>query len=101
MDVTELRRKADQGDADAKYTLGYHLVSVSQDYAKAAALFRRAADQGRLSAQCEFGKCYLEGTGVPQDHREGARLFRRAANKGHASAQCALGNCYEFSKGMP
>ncbi|KAJ1640982.1 hypothetical protein T492DRAFT_898106 [Pavlovales sp. CCMP2436] len=104
MDVAELRRMADQGNAEAQHTLGnWHSNGhiVPQDYAEAADLLRRAADQGHLDARCELGMAYRDGMGVPQDDREAARLFRRSANKGHAGAQCALGRCYEYDKGMP
>ncbi|KAJ1640958.1 hypothetical protein T492DRAFT_898087 [Pavlovales sp. CCMP2436] len=108
MDVTELRHKADQGDAEAQYALAgchYHEQNVPQDYAEAATLFRRAADQGHLDAQYNYGCCYRDGRGVPQDDREAARLFRRATNNatnnGHADAQCALADCYDLGRGMP
>ncbi|KAJ1621105.1 hypothetical protein T492DRAFT_887595 [Pavlovales sp. CCMP2436] len=47
VDEIELRRIADQGDADALYALEhchYHGKHLPQDYAKAAALFSRAAE---------------------------------------------------------
>jgi len=102
MDVIELRRKADLGDADAQHTLAhcYHSgQNGPQDYAEAAALFHRAADQGHLTAQCCLGLLYCDGTGVPHDDRDAARIFRRAANKEHAGAQFELGACYDFGKG--
>mmetsp|Transcript_47097 Transcript_47097/g.109940 ORF Transcript_47097/g.109940 Transcript_47097/m.109940 type:complete len:111 (+) Transcript_47097:2-334(+) len=96
-DVTELRRMAEQGGAEAQYAFGnWH--NDEQDYAKAAALYHRAADQGHLDAQCELGLLYRDGTGVPQDDREAARLFRRAANKGHAGAQCELAACFRSGR---
>ncbi|KAJ1616303.1 hypothetical protein T492DRAFT_895753 [Pavlovales sp. CCMP2436] len=80
MDVTALRRMADQGDAEAQFHLGrdYHRgQNVPQDCAEAAALYRNAADQGHLGAHYSLGLCFRDGTGVPQDDYEAAWLFRR------------------------
>ena len=48
-DLTETRRLAEQGDADAQYNLGYRYVTgigVPQDRAEAVRWLRLAADQG-------------------------------------------------------
>ncbi|KAJ1627094.1 hypothetical protein T492DRAFT_877329, partial [Pavlovales sp. CCMP2436] len=100
MDVTALRRKADQGDAEAQHILGGHHYrgqDVPLDYAEAARLYRRAADQGHLGAQFELGLLYRDGTG---DDDDAARLYRRAAEQGNPIAQYCLGNCYAAGKGV-
>ncbi len=43
-------------------------VGVPQDYAKAAVLFRKAAEQGLSLAQHNLGLNYAKGEGVPQDY---------------------------------
>ncbi|KAJ1622092.1 hypothetical protein T492DRAFT_913713 [Pavlovales sp. CCMP2436] len=120
--VNELRRKADQGDAEAQcdlvqcYSVRHN---VSQDYAKAAGLFRRAADQGHLDAQytlglayregngrhayaqCDIGYCYRLGKGVPQNDDEAARLYRRAAEQGHPLGQYNLAQHHAQGIGVP
>jgi TPR repeat protein len=59
---------------------------VPQDYTEAARWYRKAAEQGDASAQCNLGYMYDRGRGVPQDYAEGARWYRKAADQGHASA---------------
>ncbi|KAJ1623489.1 hypothetical protein T492DRAFT_883512 [Pavlovales sp. CCMP2436] len=67
MNVTELRRMADQGVAGAQYALGVccrHGENMPQDDAEAAFLFRCAADQGHLGAQYDSTICYRDGAGL-------------------------------------
>ena len=48
LDIDQLRLRAEQGDADAQYTLGFMYANgrgVPQDYQEAVRLFRLAADQ--------------------------------------------------------
>ena len=69
--IADLRRKADQGDAEAQfglglvYTLGH---GVPQDYAKAREWYEQAAAQGYADAQALLGVLYALGQGVPQDY---------------------------------
>ena len=63
---------AEQGDVEARYTLGSMDAQgrrVSQDFAKSASWYRMAAEQGHAPAQCSLGKLYMRGRGVPQDYR--------------------------------
>ena len=56
--VTEIRRQAEQGDADAQTVLGamyYQGRGVTQDDAEAARWLRLAADQGDVIAQFNLG----------------------------------------------
>ena len=49
MDIKELEKKAEAGDAEAQYDLGWMYdwgESVKQDYEKAASWYEKAADQG-------------------------------------------------------
>ena len=76
------------------------------DYAEAERLYRKAAEQGNASAQCELGLIY--GTskvpnwfpGVPQDYTEAAKWYRKAAEQGNAFAQCQLGVMYSNGLGV-
>ena len=66
----DLRRFAEQGDADAQWSLGerYHNgEGVAQDDAAAVHWFERAAEQGYIPAQGALGAYYWIGRGVPQD----------------------------------
>jgi len=66
----DLRKLADQGDAEAQYQLGilYHGGDViPQDDAQAVQWFERAAEQGYAPAQSTLGAYYWAGRGVPED----------------------------------
>lgn len=92
---------------------------VTKDEAKAAKLYKAAADQGCAAAQCNLGEhcfcCYtvlqsyvlliacmninagicLEyGTGVAINEAEAVKLYKLAAEQGYADAQCYLGNSF-------
>ena len=54
---------------------------------------QKAAEQGDPQAQCNLGRCYIEGDGVEKDEKE-------AAEQGVAKAQFNLGVCYERGKGV-
>jgi len=57
-----------------------------QDYAQAAAWFRKAADQGLAAAQNNLGLVYYNGHGVPQDYAQAHKWFNLAAASGDADA---------------
>jgi TPR repeat protein len=68
--LPELRKLADQGDADAQWQVGlrYHNgEDVPQDDAQAMQWFLRAAEQGNVTAQAALGAYYWAGRGVPED----------------------------------
>lgn len=65
--------------------------------AKAAQLFKLAANKGHASALFHLGYMLFHGSGVhvPRDRNESVRLFKLAAEAGDASAQFHLGYIYE------
>jgi len=60
----------------------YQGQGVPKDYAKAAALFQKASDQGYAKAQAFLGEMYIRGWGVPSDRETGCDLLRDAVAKG-------------------
>ena len=52
---------------------------VPQSYKEAAVLDRKAADQGGADAQCDLGKIYFQGRGVPNIIAKALSWFRKAA----------------------
>jgi TPR repeat protein len=67
--TSDLKIKADQGDADASYQLGMHYAmrnSLDADYGEAAKYLQKAADQGNKDAQYQLGLLYDESLGVSQ-----------------------------------
>jgi len=99
----KLLAKAKAGDADAQFSLGWLYdqgQGVTQDYAQAAAWYRKAAEQGDASAQFNLGSLYRQGRGVPQDYAQATAWYRRAAEQGLARAQYNLGVAYDNGQGV-
>ncbi len=89
-DVAALRVKANAGDAGAQNYLGFAYFNgqgVPQDYAQAAAWFRKAAEQGDAVAQSNLGAMYRNGQGVPQDYVESHKWRNLAASRASAENQ--------------
>jgi len=76
-------------------------TGVEMDEAKAAVLFKQAADSGNDSGQFNLGVLYLEGRGVEQSDRMAATLFSLAAMQGKHGSELNLGLMYKLGKGMP
>jgi TPR repeat protein len=74
---------------------------VPQDYAQAAAWFRKAAKQGIATAQNDLGTLYDHGQGMSQDHVQAAIWYRQAAEQNLAEAQYNLGVLYKHGWGLP
>ena len=103
LDVAQLRRIAEQGDAAAQTELGARYETgrgVARDYEEAVRWYRLAADQGHARGQASFGAAYHNGTGVSQDSEAALPWFRRAAEQGDARAQNGLGVLYEEGRGV-
>jgi TPR repeat protein len=102
--LVELRREAEQGDAEAQTNLGNMYYSgsggVSKDYAIAAEWYRKAAEQGFAQAQTILGNMYYFGIGVSKDYTIAAEWYRKAAEQGFAWAQNNLGDMYDFGHGV-
>lgn len=98
------RSLAEQGDADAQYSLGVMYNNgdgVPRDYAEAMKWHRKAADHGNGNAQFNLGFMYDRGRGMPQSYAEAAKWYSLAANQGVAIAQYKLGVMYHDGQGVP
>ena len=104
-EIDALRARAEQGDADAQFVLGFMYATgrgVPQDDVQAVRWYRRAAEQGDADAQFVLGFAYSDGErGVPQDDAEAVRWYRLAADQGLANAQHNLGVRYADGRGVP
>ncbi len=67
---------------------------VSQDFAKAARWFERAADKGVASAQYDLAVLYFYGLGVPADPAKARPLLEAAVQQNYAPAMTLLGLWY-------
>ena len=84
------RKAAEQGSADAQYSLGsvYYIgQQVKRDYAEASHWYRKAAEQGDPDAQSKLGTLYDEGQGVPQDYLEALMWTSLAASRARGDQQ--------------
>lgn len=101
--ISLLRPLAEQGDADAQFSLGKMYDDgwgVAQDHQEAAKWYRLAAEHGNASAQRIQGGMYESGQGVAKDYREAARWYRLAAVQGDIWAQADLGELYAKGRGV-
>ena len=102
--VTEIRRRAELGDAEAQYELGrmYGLGrGVQADDAEAVKWYRKAAEQGDVRGQYKLGQRYDYGEGVQADDAEAVKWYRKAAEQGDVDAQYRLGRMYAHGEGVP
>jgi TPR repeat protein len=67
----------------------------------AAGWFRKAAEQGHLSAQSSLGLAYVEGAGVPQDACEGVEWFKKSASQDDPVGLYNLGLAYHLGICLP
>jgi hypothetical protein len=88
------------GEARLQAALGRAYEKVEQ-YDRAMALNRLAAEKGSLAAYHNLGNLYRKGRGVPVDPAEAAHWYRLAAEQGHMGDQYFLGLLYESGQGVP
>src|ERR1700694_1422111 len=94
-------RKADAKDLlehGNQYRLG---EGVPQDEAKAAELYRQAAESGSAKGQTFYGEALFEGRGVARDRVAARELFEKAAAKQDARAETDLGIMFLDGLGVP
>ena len=69
--ISELKNKAEQGNAEAQYSLGvcYRCGDgVEKNLEEAVKWYRKSAEQGYARAQHNLGICYYNGDGVIQNN---------------------------------
>ena len=99
----EYKAKAEQGDAEAQFNLGFCYDDgrgVRKDYGEAVKWYRKAAELGNAVAQWSLGSCYANGRGVAKDEVEAVAWYRRAADQGNEVAQYDLGFCCATGQGV-
>ena len=95
--LRKLETEAARGDPIAQYNLGVELYRgerVERDLARAAVLWRSAAEAGHVNAHNSLAYLVFYGRGAPRDPAEGLRLWRFAAERGHAESQFHLASAY-------
>jgi hypothetical protein len=95
----ELRRRAETGQPDWMFVLGFYLVSADGDDWDEPAGFdwlSRAANAGNPYAQNEIGAAYRYGYyGAEPDHEQAQLWLERAAERGDSYASFSLGRLLE------
>jgi uncharacterized protein len=71
-----------------KYRLGSGVV---RNEAKAAQLYRKAADMGNAEAETRFAEALFDGRGVARDPAESLAWLEKAARQGNVRGECDLG----------
>lgn len=85
--------KADQGDANAQFSLGgmyFQGITATKNYAKAIEWFTKAARQGHVKAKYNLGHIYYHGNGTPVDYEKAYLWFEDAAADSDTKAQLFL-----------
>jgi TPR repeat protein len=78
----------------------YSGKGVLQDYKQAVYWYKKSADQGYASAQCNLGLMYYHGEGVVNDYKQTVYWWTKSAEQGDATAQFNLGLMYILGKGV-
>ncbi len=102
-DIDQLKKIADQGDAEAQYKLARRYLlgeGAEKNPAEAVKWSRKAAEQEHPKAPNILGICYRDGFGVSKDLKEAVKLFKKSANSGFDKAQFNLGGCYRKGEGV-
>ena len=96
---------AEREDAKSHFEWGQRFEKgqdVSQDDARAAEHYLKAAVQGHTAAQFNLGLMYGRGRGVSRSGASAQQWLRQAADQGHPGAQYHLGvHLYQDSKRLP
>jgi TPR repeat protein len=72
---------------------------VPLDYAEAARLFKKSADQGNPEAQLSLGLLYYNGWGVEQNREEAINWCLMAVDQGDEKAKLVLTSMLKHAKG--
>lgn len=102
-EIADLIQRAEQGDAEAQYTLGHRYYTgdgVQRYGAEGIKWWRLAAKQGHAESQHDLGQAYYDGIGVAQDYVEAVKWYRLAAEQGNAKDQYSLGVMYDSGQGV-
>jgi uncharacterized protein len=104
VDISELQKKAEGGDAAAQFSLGQAYdfgKGAPQSDDKAYKWYRKAADQDYAPAQNSVGVMYRTGRGIDQNKEEAVRWYFKSARQGDGKAMFNLGTAYYNGDGVP
>lgn len=93
------KKAADQDFVPALSTLGV-LFALTNEHAKAATYWLRAAEQNDPEAQYNLGLAFAKGSGIDRNAEAAFHWFCRAAAHGVLKAQSRLGLLYATGEGV-
>jgi TPR repeat protein len=98
----ELRKRAEEGDAESQFLLGYEILENGEKGTKQEGLswYRLAAHQGNTRAMRNLGDCYQGGYHVKKNITEGYEWHLKAAMLGLIESRLNVGMCYAGGKGV-
>ncbi len=99
--VEELRKRAEQGNAEAQFRLGSlygNGEGVPLDHDRAMTLFMQACKQGHENACVTIAWMYATGAGVAVDEDKARELYLMTARHGSAKAQYVVATMYRFGQ---
>lgn len=85
----DLKKEADDGDAEAQYKLGNYSAQNDKMF-DAVGWWQAAAEQNHASAQYNLGVAYLKGGVLPRDEKKARQWFKKAARNGNSKAEETL-----------
>lgn len=86
-DLDLVREKAESGDPQSQYLMGwYYSTSVQQDYKRAVNWLEKSARQDYEPAQYYLGWCYYYGHGVERNFSQALYWYKKAADQGNEIA---------------
>lgn len=101
-DINEIKLKADKGDAEAQYLMGYNyshgLDGLAKDYSKSILWFEKAAHNGNGAAAYFLGFYNYYGIGTNVNTDEALSWFTKALKSGYSEAQSMIAECKRNSK---
>ena len=95
-----LNRACAKGFAPSQSRLGLLYEQGGRDFAAAADMYRKAADQDDEMGLCNLAVFLLQGKGVEKDPAQGIALLTRAATLGSTFAKYRLAVCYQEGEGV-
>ncbi|HEX8522535.1 MAG TPA: tetratricopeptide repeat protein, partial [Tepidisphaeraceae bacterium] len=98
--LPDLKAAAESGAPDAQFEYGSRFETgrgVTKDQEEANSWYRKASQQGNVSAQFALASRLIEGTAAEQ--KEACNLFEKAAQTGNAQAAREAGLCYKLGQG--
>ncbi|MCK5297239.1 MAG: sel1 repeat family protein, partial [Alphaproteobacteria bacterium] len=98
--LSKLTDIAELGDATYQYNVGLVYDITRKDDKEAINWYRKAAENGDVTAQNILGNRYLVGVGVPQNYKETVKWHLKAAEQGYAESQSSIGDAYYYGRGI-